>query len=117
ARASRDASSGEQRAYAQAKDLEHAGKHSAAIATYEALSARGGRLAEDALFSVLRLRAAQAERAAALAAIEQYRARFPSGRYARDVDVQRLNLDTANGDAAAALRESEAFLQKFPDDP
>lgn len=106
-----------QRAYAQAKSLELGGDERAALAAYVVLSARPSEVAEDALFSVLRLHAASGERAAAQATVVQYRARFPRGRYARDVDVHALNLASAQGDEATLLRECEAFLSRFADDP
>ena len=116
--AAEDASSAEaQRAYARAKNLERAGDERAALVAYVELSTRANAVAEDALFSILRLHAAHGKRAAIRAAIEQYRKRFPNGRYARDVDVHALNLATAEADRAAMRRECEAFLGRFPDDP
>jgi len=106
-----------QRAYAHAKDLERAGDERGALVAYTALVADASSLAEDALFSILRLHAAHGEPAATQNAISQYRARFPSGRYARDVDVHALNLAAVQADQSAARRECEAFLSHFPNDP
>lgn len=117
-RAAEDDSSAEaQRAYARAKGLERSGDERAALVAYVELSTQPSAVAEDALFSILRLHASQGKRAAIRASIEQYRKRFPNGRYARDVDVHALNLATAEADSAATRRECEAFLSRFPDDP
>ena len=118
ARAAEDDSNAEaQRAYARAKGLERSGNERAALVAYLELSTHPSAVAEDALFSILRLHASQGQRAAMQASIEQYRKRFPNGRYARDVDVHALNWATAEADAAATRRECEAFLSRFPDDP
>ncbi|HEY0464580.1 MAG TPA: FecR domain-containing protein [Polyangiaceae bacterium] len=106
-----------QLAYARAKSLERAGDARGALVAYVALAARASEVSEDALFSILRLHAAQGEHAAAQASVAQYRARFPNGRYARDVDVHALNLAVARADEASAQRECQAFLRRFPDDP
>jgi hypothetical protein len=92
-------------------DLAGHGEPRAAELCYAQRAAGSGLSAEAALYEIARLRRdALHDANGALAALNDYRQRFPNGSLLNEVALSRLELLSELGRGREALRESEAFL-------
>jgi hypothetical protein len=98
----------------RAHEQESAGRFGQAAALYAEVGAHATPRAEAALYQLarLRLRSLQ-DPAGALAALDEYRRRFPAGLLTEEVALTAVEARLAAGDERAALQEMDAFLLGF----
>jgi ferric-dicitrate binding protein FerR (iron transport regulator)/outer membrane protein assembly factor BamD (BamD/ComL family) len=101
--------------HARARALERQGQYAEAASLYAQLGSREGPHAESALYELARVQARFLEQpAAALAAIDEHRRRFPNGALAQEAALTAVELRLSlGGPSEPALHEMDAFLARF----
>ncbi|MDB4982515.1 MAG: hypothetical protein JWM82_3267, partial [Myxococcales bacterium] len=86
-----------------------------ALALYEKLAARGGAVAENALYEMGGIYHDQLKQPGkAVAAWDRYRTRYPNGLLRAEADLSVIDTLVSLGDGKRTLGESLAFLKRYP---
>jgi hypothetical protein len=86
-----------------------------ALTLYERLAARGGAVAENALYEIGGIYHDQLKQPGkAVAAWDRYRTRYPNGLLRAEADLSVIDTLVTLGDEARTLDESLAFLKRYP---
>ncbi|MBI3183061.1 MAG: tetratricopeptide repeat protein [Myxococcales bacterium] len=105
----------EELSYQLATALTRRGRYGEAVRLYESLARGGGRHAELSAYEVGRLKKRYlGDRAGAVAAFADYRARFPRGALRPEVDLSLIEAHLEAGSFSAALAEMDSFLATHP---